>query len=159
MPAIIITYPRYTITKNGEIRSIKTNKVIKQWIENGYPRVGLWNGEKQIFKNVHKLVAETYLKNPENYPIVNHIDGVKTNNNVTNLEWCSHKHNAIHSVRLGLTTHKTGADAHASKLDLDEVKAIRKFGYILSQPEIGRLFGVSRGCIQAILNGTSWSKL
>ena len=62
----------------------------------GYLSVNLWRNNKSKHKLVHRLVAETYILNINNYMIVNHIDGNKNNNNVNNLEWCSHSYNSKH---------------------------------------------------------------
>lgn len=53
-------------------------------------------------RNVHRLIAETFIPNPNNLPCVNHKDGNKQNNAVDNLEWCSHSENTLHSYRTGL---------------------------------------------------------
>lgn len=63
------------------------------------------NGHKKLYL-VHRLVAETFVENPYNYDIVNHIDGNKRNNNYQNLEWCTLSHNQRHAIKLGLR--KTG---------------------------------------------------
>ena len=68
----------------------------------GYKRVGLSKNGKVKFYTIHKLVAEAFLKNNNNYPCVNHIDGNKENNNVNNLEWCSYSHNNRNTREIGL---------------------------------------------------------
>lgn len=71
----------------------------KQW---GYICVGLWEGGKCKQRMLHRLVAEAFLPNLNNLPFVNHIDGNKRNNIVSNLEWCTAKENAQHAIRTGL---------------------------------------------------------
>jgi hypothetical protein len=86
--------------ENG-VRSIK-GTIKKLQVREGYPMVSF--SRSQIMKsfNVHRLVAIAFIPNPKNYPIVNHIDGNKWNNSVSNLEWCDYFHNNQHSVRTGL---------------------------------------------------------
>ena len=67
-----------------------------------YYRNNLWkNGVCQTF-SIHRLVAKAFIPNPNNYPVVNHIDGNPLNNKVENLEWCTQSHNCKESHRLGL---------------------------------------------------------
>ena len=88
----------YEINELGEIYSYKTNKILSGSIFNtGYRMVRLTiNGQKKSYA-VHRLVAEAFIPNPENLPVVNHKDGNKTNNNLENLEICSKSENALHS--------------------------------------------------------------
>ena len=91
-------FPNYTISEDGEIRNSK-GKIIKGEISNtGYRRVSLSNNDVKHKKmSVHRLVAETYIPNPHNYPEVNHKNENKLDNNVNNLEWCSTLDNLNHS--------------------------------------------------------------
>lgn len=95
----IPNYSKYHITKNGEIYSLTTNCWIKPFIDkNGYKRIALINDEgKRIKTPVHRLVAITYIQNPNNLPVVNHKDENKQNNNVDNLEWVTIQQNTIYS--------------------------------------------------------------
>lgn len=63
---------------------------------------------------IHRLVAETFIKNPENYFYINHKDGDKTNNNINNLEWCDNSHNVREAYRLGLNKPILGEKHHLS---------------------------------------------
>ena len=65
----------------------------------GYQRVGLMKNGKLITKKVHRLVAETYIPNPNKLPQVNHINSIKHDNRVENLEWCDGKYNVKHAIK------------------------------------------------------------
>ena len=65
----------------------------------------LSTGKRKDFKG-HRLVAEYFIDNPNNYPIVNHIDGNKANNHIENLEWCTYSQNNIHAYKNGLNRSK-----------------------------------------------------
>ena len=74
-------------------------KILKGWIQNtGYLTVSLKNKKY----SVHRLIAITFIPNPNNYPIINHKDGNKLNNKVENLEWCTYKHNLMEAIKLNL---------------------------------------------------------
>ena len=68
--------------------------------QRGYPRVNLYKNGKMKNKTVHRLVAEAFIPNPNNYLEINHKDEVKGNNNVENLEWCTRKYNVNHGTGL-----------------------------------------------------------
>ena len=93
----------YEVNTLGEVRSKRTNKLIVGDVNNaGYYRVCLYNGaiKKRCFR--HRLVALTFLDNPNNLPQVNHIDGDKSNNRLENLEWVNQIDNEIHAIKNGL---------------------------------------------------------
>lgn len=88
----------YMINKHGSIIRIYCNntkwKEVKGFINiNGYIKVGLRKNNKTYYKSIHRLVAEVFIPNPYNYNIINHIDENKTNNDYTNLEWCTIQYN------------------------------------------------------------------
>ena len=80
---------------------------MKQQSRNGYKTIMLKSneGKAKIFK-VHRLVAETFIENPNNYPIINHIDEKKDNNHFTNLEWCTYSMNNKHAFDIKLKENK-----------------------------------------------------
>lgn len=97
---MIPNYTNYSATQSGKIFSHKTKKYIRGQINNeGYIRLGLYgdNGEKKFL--IHRLIAQTFIPNPENKPQVNHIDNDKSNNCVDNLEWITNKENRNHALR------------------------------------------------------------
>lgn len=91
----------YAITEDGNVWSYRNNRFIKSFLrKNGYMQVLLVkDGTKKSWK-VHRLVALTYIPNPNNYPEVNHKDENRINNCVDNLEWCPHDYNCNYGERL-----------------------------------------------------------
>lgn len=94
-------FENYLVNENGEIKSKKKNKLLKPTKKShGYCEVTLYQDGKPHYKRVHRLVAQTFIENPHNYPVVNHIDGDKTNNHVSNLEWCTVSENTYHATHV-----------------------------------------------------------
>lgn len=75
-----------TRLRKGQIKTLSVDK-------DGYKKIGLWKNSKVKYFRVHRLVAETFIDNPNNLSEVNHIDEDKSNNCVDNLEWCDRKYN------------------------------------------------------------------
>lgn len=92
----------YSISTEGEVRKDTVNYILSQSMQQDYKFVTLLIDGKQKRMRVHRLVAETFIDNPDNKPYVNHIDGNRGNNNVTNLEWVTPSENTIHAVKIGL---------------------------------------------------------
>ena len=93
----IKNYTNYMIDEDGNVYNILSKKYLKGSIgENGYKYYRLSNNNKKSMFYAHRLVAEYYIDNPNNLPVVNHKDGNKLNNNVNNLEWVSYSENTQH---------------------------------------------------------------
>jgi hypothetical protein len=100
--SIIKGYPNYEISDLGNVRNVKTKRVIKLSLnrKGGYLKIHLRNDKKCISKLVHRLVAETYINNEFNNQQVDHIDRNRLNNKKTNLRWVSQEDNLINRSRL-----------------------------------------------------------
>lgn len=93
----------YQVSNLGRVKGLKRNKILKPGKDkDGYLYVTLYNMYKLKGQKVHRLVAQTFILNPENKPQVNHIDGNKQNNIVNNLEWCTRLENIEHAWKTGL---------------------------------------------------------
>ncbi len=83
-------YEGYQVSNLGNVWSKKTNKILKPYqTQKGYLTVGFWLNRKKKRLSIHRLVAQAFLPNPQNFPEVNHINGSKTDNRLCNLEWSS----------------------------------------------------------------------
>lgn len=93
----ILNYENYYIDENGNVFNVNTNKFLSGSIgENGYKYYRLSNNNCKKMFYAHRLVAEYFIDNPQNLPVVNHKDGDKLNNCVDNLEWVSYSDNTKH---------------------------------------------------------------
>ena len=92
----------YSVSSDGQIRNDVRNTLLKQQTDYGYKTVIIRINKKPKKFRVHRLVALMFIPNEENKPYVNHIDGNRSNNNVSNLEWCTPQENTIHAVATGL---------------------------------------------------------
>lgn len=146
----------YKVNSIGEVYSIRTNKFINPTIRNNYLAVGLWKNGKVKMKSIHRLVAETFIPNPNNLPQVNHIDENKLNNRVENLEWCTAKYNLNYGTHTKKVVEKLTNGPLAKKVaqyDLDG-NLIKVWDSIR---EIKRCLGYDNGTISKFCrNKVNW---
>lgn len=149
----------YEISDKGEIINLFTKKKTYGYIsKKGYMRFELSKTEnsKKIRKvvSVHRLVAEVFIPNPKNKPFINHINGIKTDNRVENLEWCTAKENTQHALKTGLMAGINHPN-HNSKLSCDDVRYIRN-NYAKNDSDnnirsLAKKFNVSPNVIEKVI--------
>lgn len=123
----------YSISPNGDVFSKKRNKFLKPYITKRdiYKYVHLYKSGKRKEVSVHRLVAETFIPNPENKLMVNHIDGNTLNNSVNNLEWVTNQENQLHAIRIGLNKNLGENHKQARKvIQMKNYKIIKIWGCI-----------------------------
>lgn len=116
-------FPMYSVSSFGRVRNDKRGRVLGGGLDNyGYPSVILCNKGKRKNAKVHRLVAEAFIENPLNKPQINHKDGNKKNNNVSNLEWCTNQENQDHFWRVinNDQNRRNRSEAHKGKYLLSE---------------------------------------
>lgn len=143
---------RYFINSQGQIKRkamvssnnrLYLDKILELKPDSkGYIRVGLITIDGLVYKYLHRIVAEIFLENPNNYQYVLHIDGNKLNNSVENLKWSKDNMNLR---------------KNHSKLTEKDIEEIKKILPKYSDSIIGRVFKVDRKTIYDIRNGLTWT--
>lgn len=155
---------RYAASRGGRIWSHQRRCWLKPWLSGSrgkqYEQVAV-SGAR--FK-VHRLVALAWVSNPRGAPQVNHLDGIKTHNAASNLEWCTASENTLHAVRAGLLQPKppfrpfAKGNRFGAKLDAEKVAVIKAR---LAAGETGKSlsaeYRVTQPNISAIKRGITWS--
>jgi hypothetical protein len=160
----------YEVSTYGQIRSVHRRVRARDGIRDvwpiirrqgistaGYPQVHLSAGGKDKVVCVHRLVALAFLPPVEGKDQVNHIDGNKCNNHVSNLEFCDTSENVLHAFKLGLNHMPCGSLNHRAKLTEPQVSEIkRRLAAGEGQTAISRDYGVTNKLIHLIAKGRIW---
>ena len=143
----------------GAVKSLRSGRNLsaKRTNRSGYKYVNLARNGKYKSKTVHRLVAEAFLPDFDASLSVNHIDGVKTNNRLSNLEMVTPLENAQHAQRLGLTKALCGEEHGRHKLTEHQVREIRASSE--SAPTLAKIYGVSRWQIMNIKKRINWEHI
>lgn len=151
----------YDVSNLGEVRRVGSISFLKKQLNNnGYHKVILYNGKFTKNSFVHRLVAQAFISNPENKPAVNHLNAVKTDNRVKNLEWCTAKENHRHAKELKLYKPLYGSKHGMASLTEEIVIKIREYAdkgntYV----SIADFFGVDPSTIRRVVVKQSWKHI
>jgi len=162
----------YEVSNTGLVRALSkrvdSGKCHRTWKEHiksygvdakGYLRVSLSkNGVNRTHK-VHRLVAEAFIPNPDNLPQVNHIDGHKTHNTVSNLAWCNQNENMRHACITGLKRNdgEFNSQSKLTQADVDHIRAVYKpRDKEFSTVALAKKYGVHRKTISRVVTGKYW---
>ena len=160
-------FPSYEISDKGSVRRKDTGYVRKLQLVKGYYMILLpHKSGKNKMKTVHRLVAEAFVPNPNNYPEVNHLDLDKLNNDAANLEWCTREQNLAHARSLipamskeALSLANRGVGHPQAKLTEEKVKQIFDLDGKLGHKKTGDLLGVHENTVQKIRSGVGWNHM
>lgn len=140
----------YQVSDLGRVKSFYNGKervLVGVKNTNGYLKVGLWKDGKVKQYRVHRLVAEAFIPNPYGLPEVNHKDECKTNNAVSNLEWCDNRYNNNYGTRTERSAKAQSRTVHQYTLD---GSLVRSYPSVM---EAERSTGCNHGYISKCCNG------
>lgn len=150
----------YRISNFGNVKSLHRKERILKYkkSKNGYCQVCLYKHHIRKMYTVHRLVATHFIDNPKNKSEVNHLDGNKLNNHMTNLEWATRLENQKHASILGLQNRCKGENHPNAKLTEKDVIEIRRLLLKkVSQRKIALIYNVSKSTINLINCNKIWN--
>jgi hypothetical protein len=151
----IPSFPQYEVSQGGVVRKVSDKSVCKPFLNvDGYVVVAFWHNNKVVHRRVHRLVMEAWVGKDSRE--VNHIDGDKQNNRLSNLEYVTHQENVDHAVTTGLV--RRGEDCAHSKLTDAVVKEIRELHNDagISLRDLAGMYDVSQEMIVKIVKDRNW---
>lgn len=154
-PRPVPGWSAYLVYPDGRVWSLTWRRFLKPCLNRkGYVQVRLTMDGRHRSTTVHRLVAETFLGVQPGTP-VNHIDGVKTNNDVSNLEATTEAENHAHAVRLNLTPR--GERVHGARLTESQVSEIRRLNSIgVAKKVLARQYQVDPSAIRQLIRRRTW---
>ena len=164
----IPNFPGYNINKHGEVISffnlngsgiIEKSHVVKNYVSNkGYYRVRLRKNNRNKRFSIHRLLAQVFIPNHECKPQVNHINGIKTDNRLENLEWCTASENMKHAVRvLGHIRGSKNCKAKLTESDVITIRSMLKEG--ASAKELSLAYCITDVTIYDIKTRKTWTHI
>jgi len=150
----------YQVSNRGRVYSIRSKIIMSLWTCSwGYKSVAFHVGKKKTF-TVHRLVAMAFIGDiPPKY-VVNHKDGIKTNNRVDNLEIISKSEDVLHALRIGLMNRDNvpkGENHNFAILTQKKANEIRILKPYYTQKELGKKYGVHESTISDIIHKRTWN--
>ena len=141
----------YSINIHGVVKNKITGIELIHGICNGYTVVCI----HRIPKKLHRLLAKTFIPNPHKYRCINHIDGNKQNNDLSNLEWCDHSHNLQHAWDNNLRTWnpKSGRKSKFNKKQKEDIRLLKRSK---TNKEIAQIYNCHTSIIQRITSGKTY---
>lgn len=137
------------VVSNHQGSGIRKGKIMSFAICKGYYRVIFTRNARHFSPFVQRVVADAFIPNPENKKEVNHINGIKTDNRVENLEWCTPSENVKHAYKIGLKKAMKGADNYRAKKVVDTVS-----GKIFdTATDAAKAFGIRQQTLSRQLRG------
>lgn len=161
----VVGHCNYLVSNFGRIYSLRRRRSKGGFLKiqtnlKGYKHVGLTKEGREITATVHRIVCMAFLENPDNLPAINHKDGKKANNFVSNLEWCTNSENLQHALEAGLRIPPKNEKHWNAKLSNEDVINIKKR---LANGEraymILKGYNVSYQCILDIKNRRRWANI
>lgn len=153
---IIQKEPNYEVSSLGRVRNISTQHVkSNRFDKDGYPRVTLYPSGKTY--SIHRLIMENFYDKSEWKAHVNHIDSNRANSTLSNLEWVTAQGNTIHMHKAGRAHDIKGVNNPMSTLTEEQIVTIRMLPSLMKDPEVAKMYGVSRATIQRIRSGSAYT--